>query len=69
MKIITSEHDAYKRMSEGLDQAIDGCKTMAVHRPAVGFMWLKMAESLSVCKMSVNKLADEAAVKTLKRKP
>lgn len=66
-KIILSEHDCFQRIIEGLSMAADGATMMATHRPDVGFMWLKMAEAMGINKMSVNKLAEEAAIRSVER--
>ena len=68
VRIILSEHDAMKRIIDGLGQCIDGARMMKHHRPEVGFMWEKMAEAFEVNRMSIWKLAEEAATKTMERK-
>lgn len=67
-RLILSEQDALRRVSEGLSQAIDGARMMKHHRPDVAFMWEKMAEAFEVNRMSIWKLAGEAAIRTMGRK-
>lgn len=66
--IIIPEHDAFQRIAQGLSLAMDGAKIMAVHRPDVAFMWLKMAEAFEVNRGAIYKLAEEAATRTLQSK-
>jgi len=67
-RIIISESDALKRVADGLTQAIDGARMMKHHRPDVAFMWEKMAEAFEVNRLSIWKLAEEAATRTMGRK-
>lgn len=67
-RIILSEQDAIKRIADGLTQCIDGARMMKAHRPDVAFMWEKMAEAFEVNRLSMWKLAEEAATKTIGRK-
>jgi hypothetical protein len=66
--IILSEHDCLAAIAQGLRTAEEAARMMAVHRPEVGFMWEKMAEAFGVNRMSINKLASEAASRTLAEK-
>lgn len=65
--IILSEYDAFKKITEGLSQAAEGADLMATHRPDVGHMWAKMAETFRVCRESAYKLSEEAPSRTLEK--
>lgn len=66
MSIILPEQQALTQIIEALHRAEEGARMMAVHREAVGFMWNKMAEAFAVNRMSIRKLAEEAATRTLR---
>lgn len=61
------EYLAFSRLADGLDQAVDGARQLAQHQPDKGFAWLKMAETLEVCKQSIYKLSEESAAKVTRQ--
>lgn len=66
--IILPENECLEQIAQGLRTAEEASRMMAVHRPEVGFMWEKMAEAFGVNRMSIRKLAQEAASRTLAEK-
>jgi hypothetical protein len=66
--LIIPEHDCLAAIAEALHKAEEAAKIMAIHRPEVGFMWEKMAEAFAVNRMSIRKLSEEAASRTMAQK-
>lgn len=60
-KIILPEREAFKRILDGFDMAMDGCRMLAIHQPEKAHMWEKCAEVYAVGKQAVWKLMDERA--------
>jgi hypothetical protein len=68
MSIILPENQLLDIIAEGLRKAEEAALQMAVHRPDVAQGWRMMAEAFSVNRMSIRKLAEEAATRTMKEK-
>lgn len=60
-KVLLTEKQAFQRILDGFDLAIDGCKMLALHQPEKAHMWAKCAEVYYVGKQGVWKLMDERA--------
>lgn len=69
MKPITSpdEYLAFSRLADNLAQAADGARQLARLQSDKGFAWLKMANTLEVCKQSVYRLSEESATKVTRQ--
>jgi len=62
--ILLTEHEAFRRIADGLKMAEDGAKMMAMHRPDQGQQWMKMAQVYQISQQAVYQLSAEAASKT-----
>lgn len=63
---IRDEHDAFNSIIAGLEIAANGAQEMSKYRPELRDIWLKLAETYTVCKHTVYKLAEERASKVIK---
>lgn len=61
------EYLAFSRLADNLHQAADGARQLARLQSDKGFAWLKMAETLEVCRQSVYKLSEESAAKVTRQ--
>lgn len=55
------EYEAFQRLTDGAQQAIDGARLMAACRPDQAYAWEKIAEAWGVTKEACYRLAGERA--------
>jgi len=58
---VLDEYEAFKRLTDGAQQAIDGAMLMAKARPDQAKAWEKLAEAWGVAKEACYRLAGEKA--------
>lgn len=56
-----AEYEAFQRLTDGIQTAIDGAKLMAQARPDQAYAWEKMAEAWNVAREACFRLAGERA--------
>lgn len=63
---VLDEHAAFQQLQESLLTAADRAMLVARFRPDQSMMWEKVAEAITVCSHTVNRLAEESVLKNLK---